>query len=102
VRIQDSRAHHIRINHDSHADLRRERTARISASIAEASVRSAPRHAACFAQTRERQLCLPLADGAGRFFKLIFLNSEEDRDRVAVCRQHQIVFLAGLRTYPDR
>jgi hypothetical protein len=36
-------------------------------------VRSAPRHAACFAQTSERQLCLPLADGAGRFFKLVFL-----------------------------
>jgi len=38
-----------------------------------------------------------LADGACGFFKLVFLNSEEDRNRPAACREHQIVLLALSR-----
>ena len=46
-----------------------------------------------FAKTRKRKLDLYLAEDASRFFELIFFNSEENCDRLAICRQHQIILL---------
>src|SRR5215831_14421684 len=58
---------------------------------AEADMRSAHRRAARVCADERAPDVLRLADGVGRFFKLVFLNSGEDHDRLAVCCQQTTI-----------
>src|SRR6516165_319046 len=68
---------------------------------AEADTRSAHRRAARVCAAERAPDVLRLADGVGRFFKLVFLNSGKDRDRLAVCCQ-QTTIRTDERSLADR
>ena len=98
-------AHHRRLgrrgaNHDSHAGLLRARTALISASTAEAGIRSVPRRAACLCR-RESDSCA----FAWRMARAVSLSSSSSIPRRIAIGLPFVVstrspWMARLRTYP--